>query len=152
MKLASISFALLALSGTVFAEQKLGQPLTQKAPVTVAALLENPAPMVGKTVQVQGKVVEVCEAMGCWMNLTDDQGHLLRIGVEDGVIVFPTTAVGKQAIAEGKLEKQVLTKEQVIAAAKHEAEDAGRKFDAAKVKGSKTVYSIAGSGAVILDQ
>ena len=33
---------------------------------------------VGKTVQVTGKVTEVCEMAGCWMNLTDDGGRLLR--------------------------------------------------------------------------
>jgi RecJ-like exonuclease len=108
--------------------------------------------LVGKTVQVKGKVTEVCQMAGCWMNLTDDQGNLLRIKVEDGDIVFPKDSVGKMAIAEGKLEKQQMTRQQLIAAAKHEAAESGRTFDPQTVKAGKTIYLLAGAGAVILGQ
>jgi hypothetical protein len=39
----------------------------------------------------------------------------------------------------------------VLAARKHEAEENGKSFDPASVKGGETVYQIAGTGAVILD-
>ena len=144
--------ALLALSFTALsfaADLQLGKPLTLDKPVTLATLLSSADSLTGKTVQVSGKVTEVCEAMGCWMSLTDADGHLLRIKVDDGVIVFPKTAIGKNAVAEGKLEKFELTREQVIAEAKHEAEEQHRKFDASKIKSGKTVYQIAGTGAII---
>ena len=133
------------------ADQKLGRPLTQKETLTLAAIFEQPGSFVGKTVQVKGKVTEVCQMAGCWMNLTDDQGHLLRIKVQDGDIVFPKESVGKSAIAEGKLERYELTRDQVVQQAEHEAEESGRKFDPSSVKSGKTVYQIAGSGAVVLD-
>jgi hypothetical protein len=142
----------LCLTAIAFAaDQKLGQPLTAGEPISVAALLEKPAPLVGKTVQVKGKITEVCEAMGCWMNLTDGANHMVRIQVADGGdIVFPKDSIGKTAIAEGKLEKLEMTREQAIAAAREEAQETHRKFDASKIKSGKTVYQIAGSGAVIL--
>jgi hypothetical protein len=149
------SAVLLVLTGTpgFAADQKLGAPLTATEPVTLSTLFAKPAPLVGKTIQVKGKVTEVCEAMGCWMNLTDDQGHLLRIKVEDGGdIVFPKDSIGKTAIAEGKLEKMDMTRDQVIAAAKEEAEETGRKFDPSSIHSGKTVYQLAGLGAVILDK
>jgi hypothetical protein len=135
-----------------FADQKLSQPLTIKDAMPLSALMAAPSPYVGKTVQVKGKVTEVCEMAGCWMNLTDDDGHLLRIKVDDGVLVFPKDSVGKRAIAEGKLEKHEMTRDQLIAEAKHESEESGRKFNPAKIKSGKTVYQIAGSGALILDR
>ncbi len=141
-----------ALAAALASGQKLGKPLTLKEPVTLAALLANPDASVGKTVQVQGKVTEVCEMMGCWMNLTDADGHLLRIKVEDGDIVFPKAAIGKQAVAEGVLQKEEMSKEKLIEQMKHEAEENGRKFDPAKVKAGKTVYTIAGTGAVVLEK
>jgi len=145
-------FAALCLSSFAFAgDQKLGQPLTVNEPVTLAALMAHPAPFVGKTVQVKGRVTEVCEAMGCWMNLADDQGHLLHIKVDDGDIVFPKDSIGKTAIAEGKLEKIEMTHAQAVAAAKEEAEETHRKFAAGKIKSGKTVYELAGLGALILD-
>jgi hypothetical protein len=65
--------------------------------------------------------------------------------------VFPKEAVGKMATAEGELKKFELTKEQAIARAKHEAEEQGRKFNPASVKGGATIYQIQGTGAVIVD-
>jgi hypothetical protein len=141
---------LLALGLLCAAENKLGKPLTVKEPMPLATLLAHPDDYVGKTVQVKGKVTEVCEMMGCWMNLTNEDGQRIQIKVDDGVIVFPKDSVGKTAIAEGKLSKMELSKEQAIARAKEEAEDRGKKFDPASVKGPMTIYQIDGTGAVIL--
>ena len=143
--------SLLALGLLSAAENRLGKPLTLKEPMPLGALLAHPDDYVGKTVQVKGKITEVCQMMGCWMDLSNDQGQRVHVKVEDGVIVFPKTSVGKLAIAEGKLTKTELTKEQAIARAKEEAEEKGVKFDPAKVKAPVTIYEIQGSGAVILD-
>jgi len=143
------AFCLLVAATVCLAEVKLGKPLTLKEPISVEKLLSAPDSYVGKTVQVKGKVTEVCEMMGCWMNLSDGSAKMIRIKVNDGDIVFPKDAPGKMAVAEGKLSKQELSKEQVIASAKHEAEEQGRKFDPSTVKSGKTVYQIDGTGAVI---
>lgn len=132
------------------ADQKLGKPLVLTNPQTVASLVSNPAPFIGKTVQVKGKITEVCQMAGCWMALSDD-GKILRIKVNDGDIVFPKEAVGKLAIAEGKLEKMDLTREQTIARAKHEADEQGRKFNPKSIKSGTVVYQVAGTGALLLD-
>jgi len=132
------------------AEIQLGKPLTLSHAVPVAEVGADPARYVGKTVQVRGKVTEVCEKMGCWMNLVDPAGKSsLRIKVNDGEIVFPQSAIGKMAVAEGKLVELRLTREQVIARARHEAEEQGRPFSPGSVKGGATIYQIQGTGAVI---
>jgi hypothetical protein len=99
-------------------------------------------------VQVRGKVTEVCTMMGCWMQVVDQKDGM-RIKVNDGEIVFPRTAVGKTATAEGILKKLVLSKEQAVARARHEAEEQGRKFDPASVKGGLVIYQVQGTGAVV---
>ncbi len=128
----------------------LGKPLALKTQTAIADLNSKPADFVGKTVQVQGKVSEVCEKMGCWMMLVDPASKAsVRIKVKDGEIVFPKDAIGKMAVAEGKFAKIELTKEQAIAQAKHEAEENHKKFDPESVKGSVTIYQLQGTGAVI---
>ena len=132
------------------ADVKLGKPLTLKEPVQLATLLAHADDYTGKTVQVKGKITEVCQMMGCWMQITDlESGKSVKIQVKDGEIVFPKDAAGKIVVAEGKLVKEELTKEQVIARAKHEAEEQKRKFDASKIKSGATVYQIEGTGAVV---
>jgi hypothetical protein len=146
-----ILLSLLAAASLLSAaEIKLGKPLTLKEPITLATLLAKPADYLGKTVQVKGKVVEVCQAMGCWMDLTNDQGQKIQIKVNDGEIEFPKDAPGKMAVAEGKLNKLELTREQAVARAEEEAKEAGRKFNPASVKSGMTIYQIQGTGAVLL--
>lgn len=129
---------------------KLGKPLTLAQPVPIGAILAEPSSFIGKTVQVKGKVTEVCQMAGCWMALADPESNaLLRVKVNDGDIVFPKESIGKIATAEGKLMKFELTREQAVARAKHEAEEQGRKFDPKSVKGGMTIYQIQGAGAVI---
>ena len=146
-----ISAVLLAAALLTAADLKLGKPLTAGEPMPLATLLAKPADYAGKTVQVKGRITEVCEMMGCWMDLVNDQGQKIRIKVNDGEIVFPKEALGKMAIAEGKLQKLELSKEQAIAEAKEEAEEKHRKFDPASVKGPVSFYQIQGTGAVILE-
>jgi len=141
---------LVAASLLPAAELKLGKALTAQEPVALATLLAHPADYVGKTVQVKGKIVEVCQMMGCWLDLTNEDGQKLRINVEDGDIVFPKDSSGKTVVAEGTFNKLELTREQAVARAEEEAKDKGRKFDPASVKSGTTIYEIHGSGVVIL--
>ena len=147
----TILASVLALGLLSAAETRLGKPLTVKEPMPLATLLAHPDDYVGKTVQVKGKIVEVCEMMGCWMDLVNEEGQKLRIKVNDGEIVFPKDASGKMAVAEGAFNKLELSKEQAVARAKEEAEEKNRKFDPASVKGPMTIYQIQGTGAVILN-
>jgi hypothetical protein len=142
--------SILALGLLSAAEIKLGKPLTVKEPMPLATLLAHPEDYVGRTVQVKGKIVEVCQMMGCWMDLTNDAGQKLRIQVNDGEIEFPKNGAGRLAVAEGKFTKSELTQEQAVARAREEAEEKGKTFDPASVKGPTTVYQIQGSGALIL--
>lgn len=141
---------LLLLGASFVMGGPLGKPLELKKQTPIADLQKKPADYVGKTVQVRGKVAEVCEKMGCWMNLVDPASNArVRIKVKDGEIVFPKEAIGKMAVAEGKFVKIELTREQALEQAKHEAEENKKPFDPSKITGPVTIYQIQGSGAVI---
>ena len=140
--------AALALAATV----NLGKPLTLKEPMSVQKLMSAPEQYLGKTVQVKGKVVDVCQMMGCWMELVEaGSGARVRIKVEDGVIVFPKDSVGKTAVAEGVFSKLVLTREEAVAQAQREAEENKRKFDPSTIKSGVTIYQVQGTGAAVAD-
>jgi hypothetical protein len=150
MRLLCTLFLLAAL--TLPAETRLGKPLTQNQPIAIGQLLSQAERYTGQTVQVKGKVTEVCQMMGCWMELVDSaSGKSVVIKVNDGDIVFPPDAAGKMAVAEGKLTKVSLNKEQALARAKHEAEERGRPFKPGSVKGPVAFYQIEGTGAVLQD-
>lgn len=132
------------------AEVRLGAPLSLDSATSIATLSASPEKYTGKVVQVKGKVTQVCQMMGCWMEIVEPQSKAsIRLKVNDGEIVFPKDSIGKTATAEGTLNKISLSKEQAIARAKHEAEEQGRPFDAAKVKGPAVIYQIQARGAVL---
>jgi hypothetical protein len=141
---------LTAVTLLAAADLKLGKPLTAENPISLATLLAHSGDYVGKTVQVKGKITEVCQEMGCWLDLVNDAGQKIRIKVNDGEIEFPKDSAGKTVIAEGQFNKVVLTREEAIAQAKEDAKDKGKTFDPASVKSGTTYYQIQGTGAVIL--
>jgi len=142
---------LLSLSvAALCAAEKFGKGLTLKDATPVATLLGTPDDYVGKVVQVKGKVAEVCQMMGCWLQIQDGD-KAIRFKVKDGEIMFPKNSGGKSAVAEGVLKKIELNQQQAVAYAKHEAEERGQKFDASKIKSGMTMYQIQGTGAVLLD-
>ncbi len=149
-KLALSLLAAVAIHAAADGPTKLGKALTLKQSMAVRQVLAKPEPLVGKTVQVKGRITEVCQMAGCWMALADlETAGILRVKVNDGDIVFPKEGVGRVAIAEGTLAKLTLTKEQAIGQARHEAEEQGRKFNPASVKSGTVIYQLRGAGAVI---
>ena len=88
--------------------------------------------------------------MGCWIDIAGKRPYeKMQVKVDDGVIVFPVNAKGKNAVAEGVFEELKLSKEQVIEMKKHQARERGEEFDPSTVKGPMTIYRIKGSGAVV---
>ena len=132
----------------------LGEPLAARETVAISRLVAAPEEYVGATVRVAGIVTDVCPTAGCWIKLAavDDKDKQIRVKVEDGVIVFPMEARGRQAVAEGVMTKTVLTLEQTVAYLQQQAEEQGEELDAESVTEPLTFYEIQGSGAVIHDE
>ena len=161
-----LSFAMVAMmAAPVMAgdSESYGDGVTIDEAVAIDVLLENPNDYVGRKVRVDGVITAVCKKRGCWMQVTDQKsGNGVRIKVEDGVIVFPYTSMGREAQAEGIFEAIKLTPEQITArtAAAHDHQEgatcdkdgpksslAGAGCDAPAV--NEYVYMIRGTGAVI---
>lgn len=113
----------------------------------IAQLLAKPADFQGKTVRVEGVVTGVCTMMGCWMALAPDdapKGAAILIKVDDGVIVFPTSARGKRATAQGVVERVGAADAEGQEAAREHAEHEGR----AKTD-SPSSWQIKATGAIV---
>jgi hypothetical protein len=126
-------------------DEKLGKGVTLTDATPIKALYETPEKFVGKTIRIDGVVTAVCAEMGCWMALaeSDTSEQPVRLKVEHAAgIVFPISAKGKKASAEGVLEK--------IAAGDKEANEAASEHAGhAKVSDFAKKYHIKATGAVI---
>src|SRR5687768_3946521 len=105
---AATMLLIVSMSGVTRAAETFGTAPTVSDATPIAQLLAKPADFQGKTVRVEGIVTGVCTMMGCWMALAPadaPKGPAILIKVDDGVIVFPASARGKRATAQGVVER-----------------------------------------------
>jgi hypothetical protein len=122
-------------------DTKVGAGVTLTEAIPIKTVVSKPTDFVGKTLRVDGVATAVCAHMGCWMAVaaTDDpDGPTVRLKVDDGVIVFPVTAKGKQVSAQGVFE--------VVGGG--DSKDAAGEHANVDAKASKQ-YQLKATGAVI---
>ena len=123
-----------------------GVSLTRAVPI--ATLLTRPQVHAGKAVRVDGVVSQVCQAMGCWIEISDPAlGRGVRFKAKDGVIVFPKDATGRKVSAQGTFE-EIATSAVRESHGEHakSAENSGKPAAAAP---TEKIYWVKVTGAVL---
>jgi len=141
---AAVAKPAAAVEGT-----KYGAGVTLTETVAVDAILADPNAYKGKTVRVEGMVVDVCPKRGCWFELAGSApGQKLKFKVTDGEMVFPVDAKGQIAVAQGEVSVRELTLEETKQNAEYEAKEYGKAYDPASITSPKSIVRIDGTGAV----
>ena len=141
---------LLVPFNSLAAELKFGEPLTLEVVTPVSEINKHPEKYLDKRVLIEGLVIDVCAARGCWLDIASDLPfEKIKVKVVDGEIVFPMEAKGRLARVEGIAEEMKLTQEQAIRMGKHHAEEQGKTFDPSTITGPVNFYRLRGLGAVI---
>ncbi len=144
--LVAIGVVLLAALPVLAEELKLGKPIAITSVTPIKDILSQPDKYLGKEVRIEGEIVEVCQNMGCWIHVKDaSTNQTIQVKVNDGEIVFPKEGAGRKVIAQGKLEKVMVSKEEL----QHQALESGRKADSSKITEGKMIYRIRGEGAIL---
>jgi hypothetical protein len=142
--------ALCLTVGMSAAGQKFGQPLALKQTTKISDIYANPDQYKDKRVRVQGPIVEVCAERGCWIEIGGDKDfQSLRFKVDDGVMVFPLSAKGLTATAEGVVSVAMLSVEDQIAQGMEMAKEMKKPFDPKTVKEPKLTITLKGEGAEV---
>ena len=148
----TLALVLLPLSPAAAGEPEvLGNGVDLPEATRIADIMADPDAYIGKTVRVEGGVLDVCPRKGCWIEL-GEEGESIRVKVEDDVIVFPAAAKGRTATAQGEVEAIEMTREKYLGWLAHLAEEKGEAFDpeAAKIgDGPYRIIRIRGTGARI---
>jgi hypothetical protein len=134
---------LTSVSLAAAADTTLGSGVTLETATPIADVIAKPASFAGQTVRVEGVVTAVCEHAGCWMTLAPagaagEHPATLRLKVDDGVIVFPVSARGRTAVAQGVVAR-------VGGDDHHAADHAG----GAGASAAKTSYQLEVTGAIL---
>ncbi len=152
----AMSLLMVVTSVATRGAETFGAAPTVKDATPIAQLLAKPADFQGKTVRVEGIVTDVCTMMGCWMGIapTDaPKGPAVLIKVDDGVIVFPTSARGKRATAQGVMERVGAADKEGQEAAREHAEHAEHADHARRApvprREETTSWQIKATGAIV---
>lgn len=124
----------------------IGQPITQPAPLKLAALQADVASHLTKTVLVEATAEAVCQAKGCWMTVKDGQGAPIWVRWSSGCggeYAFPKDAAGKRVLVEGTLAEKEISADD---AAHIAGESPG--MDATKIAGK--TFEINATACVVL--
>jgi hypothetical protein len=85
-----------------------GEPFTVAAAVPAAAVLGDPEAHASSPVRIEGELTEVCQKMGCWAVVRDDQGHSMRITMKAHGFGIDMDTVGRRCDVEGELVKKAV--------------------------------------------
>lgn len=83
-----------------------GAPFAEQVPaIALSDLIKDPVPHNGQIIETRGKVSQVCQAAGCWMELSDaGSGERVRTPMAGHAFFLPKTVVGKEARVQGRVE------------------------------------------------
>ena len=145
---------LVALPALALADEQpatYGEGVDLHEPTPIAKILQDPDKYIGKIVRIDGGVLDVCPAKGCWIEVGNAEAKM-RVKVEDDVIVFPRSAEGKIAAAQGRVEAVELDRQRYTDWLAHLAEERGETFDPETAEigeGPFRLIQIQGTGASI---
>ena len=100
--ISSISI-LFVVYGCAKNPENYGSQLSQEKVTPVAEILKQSDQLAGKSVRLEGKIVQECPAGG-WFMLKDDTG-VIFVNLHPSEIAIPQ-AVGRSVAAQGKVKKE----------------------------------------------
>jgi len=116
----------------------------------ISIILDSPDEYLGKTVKIEGLIVEVCSKRGCWIYVAGDRPEeKIQVKVTDGEIIFPLSATGRKGAIEGIVDEVVMSQEEMIQYQQHLAQEKGKPFDPDSIKDGGRFIRLIGIGAEI---
>ncbi|CAN5889348.1 DUF4920 domain-containing protein [soil metagenome] len=98
--------------------------------------------------KVEGKIVDVCQKKGCWMELALADGENIRVTFKDYGFFVPKDASGKTVIMDGYAYNNTTS----VAQLRHYAEDGGKsKEEIEKITEPEVAVSFEAHGVIIKD-
>ena len=97
-------------------------PETPPAAVPMDLAASNPAAYIGKAGAWSGRITSVCQAQGCWLVLSGEQGQFARVLMHEHGFSVPKNARG-EAIVFGTLSEKQRTAEERAHLAKDGAKE-----------------------------
>lgn len=123
-----------------------GDTITTDGAIEANQLLSQLSGKDSLSIKLTGKIEDVCQKKGCWMNIKLSDNQEMRVKFKDYAFFVPKDAAGKTVFIEGYAYNDTIPVEQL----KHYAEDAGEsKQEIAKITQPEISISFEAHGVII---
>lgn len=129
---------------------KFGEAFSTEGAVTYDEMLTQMGTSDSLAIKVKGKVSEVCQVKGCWMDIVSDDASkpAMKVKFKDYAFFMPKDLAGKQVVVNGYAFTEVTSVEEL----KHMAEDAKKsKEEIEKITAPAKELKFMASGVEILN-
>ena len=83
--------------------RSFGQPLAVAELTTLTDITDDPESFAGRTVKTEGEITQVCQRMGCWMEMREGDGPAIRVPMAGHSFFLPRDVSGRRATIEGQV-------------------------------------------------
>lgn len=123
-----------------------GDTITTDGAIAVDQLVAQLAGKDSISIKLTGKIEDVCQKKGCWMNMNIGNNQSMKVKFKDYAFFVPKDAAGKTVYIEGYAFNDTIS----VASLKHYAEDAGEsKEEIAKITQPEISISFEANGVII---
>ena len=86
-----------------------GAEPSEREATALAAIMASPARFQGQIVKTEGEIAQVCQRMGCWMEITAEaDGTAVRVPMAGHSFFLPRDVAGRRATVEGTVNVETL--------------------------------------------
>jgi Domain of unknown function (DUF4920) len=123
-----------------------GDTITVDGAVPVAQLMAQLSGKDSVKIKLEGTIKEVCQNKGCWMTMSLDSTHEMRVKFKDYAFFVPKDASGKKVVIDGWAVRDSIS----VADLRHYAEDAGKdKAEIEKITAPEAEINFMAGGVII---
>lgn len=84
-------------------EQAYGEALSDRPLTPLTDLAASPERFAGQVVKTEGEIAQVCQRMGCWMEMRAEGVAPVRVPMAGHSFFLPRDVAGRRAVVEGQL-------------------------------------------------
>ena len=126
-----------------------GEKITADNAIEAAMISSQIAGKDSLDTKLKGKIVDVCQKKGCWMNVDLGNNKTMRVSFKDYSFFVPKDAAGKSVVIDGRAYNGTTSVEEL----RHYAKDAGKSDEEiAKIINPESSLTFEAKGVIIFDE
>jgi hypothetical protein len=126
-----------------------GEKITEDNAVEATTIVSQIAGKDSLDAKVKGKIVDVCQKKGCWMNVDLGNNQTMRVSFKDYSFFVPKEAGGKTVVIEGRAYNDTTSVDEL----RHFASDAGKtEAEIAQITNPEPSITFEAKGVIIFDE